>query len=470
MIIVISFLTSRKTDNAGFYLANKKSRWYVVSYGMIGASLSGVTFISVPGAVGKSHFSYLVMVLGYLVGYFVIIKVLLPLYYRLNLTSIYTYLDSRFGRSAYKSGATFFLISRIIGASFRMFLVISVLQYFILDYYHIPFVVSAGVMIFFILFYTMKGGIKTIIWTDTIQTTFMLSSLVVSFFMIAKSLDLSFSALVGQIYHSEYAQLLDLDWGSQTFFVKHFFAGMFITIVMTGLDQDMMQKNLSCRNIKEAQKNMTWMSLSLLPINLLFLTLGAALYLYAAKMGIAIPDKADQLFPLIAIHHLGVFSSIVFIIGLFAANYASADSALTSLTTSMSVDIFDLENRKSLSEKQKIFYRKLIHIGMALILYAAILLFGAINKDSVINELFTAAGYTYGPLLGLFAFGLFTKIKVNNKLIPLIVIASPFISYVLNYLSPAIGYHFGFEILILNGALTYLGLWLIRTKSGIINH
>ncbi len=465
ILLVVSYFTSRKANNDSFFKANNQSPWYIVAYGMIGASLSGVTFISVPGAVGKSAFSYMVMVFGYLFGYWVIIKILLPLYYKLNLTSIYSYLKDRFGNNAYKSGAIYFLISRVIGASFRMYLVVSVLQYFVLDYYGVPFAITVAVFIALILLYTMKAGLKTIVWTDTLQTTFMLASVVISMYYIADGMNLSLGSLANKISESDYSKVFDTDWHSPRFFIKHFVSGMFITIVMTGLDQDMMQKNLSCRNIGEAQKNMKWMSLSLVPINLLFLGLGAALYIYAGYLDVEIPAKADQLFPLMAIEHMGTFSGIVFIIGLIAAAYSSADSALTSLTTSMSIDIYNLERREDLDEKQKTRYRKNIHLLMSFIVFLVIIIFNEINEDSVINDLFKAAAYTYGPLLGMFAFGLFTKYKIKDKLLPIVVILSPIISYTINYYSPSLlGYHFGFEILLVNGLLTMLGLWMLREK------
>ncbi len=466
LLFAVSFFTSRKANNDSFFRANKQSPWYIVAYGMIGASLSGVTFISVPGAVGKTYFSYLMVVFGYLFGYWVIIKLLLPLYYKLNLTSIYTYLKGRYGIYAYKSGAIYFLISRVIGASFRMFLVVSVLQYFVLDYYGIHFVVTVGVFILLILLYTMKAGIKTIVWTDTLQTTFMLASVVISLYFIVKGMDMEIGDLVQKIKESNYSKVVITDWHSELYYLKRFVGGIFITIVMTGLDQDMMQKNLSCKNLKEAQKNMTWMSLSLVPINLLFLTLGAALYIYASYLNVDIPAKADQLFPLLAIQNMGAASGIVFIIGLIAAAYSSADSALTSLTTSMSVDIFNLEDRTDLDDKQKIRWRKNIHFGMSFIVFLVIVLFSTINKDSVITELFKVAGYTYGPLLGLFAFGLFTKYKVKDNFIPIVVILAPIISYGFNVIIPIFtGYKFDFEILVLNGLLTFIGLFLISIRK-----
>ena len=466
LLFAVSFFSSKGANNDSFFRANKQSPWYVVAYGMIGASLSGVTFISVPGSVGKSHFSYMVMVIGYLFGYWVIIKILLPLYYKLNLTSIYSYLQTRFGINAYKSGAIYFLISRVIGASFRMFLVVSVLQYFVLDYYGVPFFITVGAFILLILLYTMKAGIKTIVWTDTLQTTFMLASVILSMYFIAKGMDLDISSLVHKIKSSEYSQAIITDWHHPRFFFKQFISGMFITIVMTGLDQDMMQKNLSYRNLKEAQKNMTWMSISLVPINLLFLSLGAALFIFAGYLNVEIPAKADQLFPLLAIQNMGIVSGIVFIIGLIAAAYSSADSALTSLTTSMSVDIFNLEKREDLSTAEKIKWRKYIHFGVSFVVFLVIILFNLINKDSVINELFKVAGFTYGPLLGMFAFGLFTKIKIKDRLIPLVVIIAPIISYGFNHYIPILfGYHFGFEILLLNGLITFLGLLGIRDRK-----
>ncbi|RLD46136.1 MAG: hypothetical protein DRI86_03975 [Bacteroidetes bacterium] len=311
----------------------------------------------------------------------------------------------------------------------------------------------------------MKAGLKTIVWTDTLQTTFMLASVVISMYYIADGMNLSLGSLANKISESDYSKVFDTDWHSPRFFIKHFVSGMFITIVMTGLDQDMMQKNLSCRNIGEAQKNMKWMSISLVPINLLFLSLGAALYIYAGYLDVEIPAKADQLFPLLAIEHMGTISSIVFIIGLIAAAYSSADSALTSLTTSMSIDIYNLERREDLDEKQKTRYRKNIHLLMSFIVFLVIIIFNEINEDSVINDLFKAAAYTYGPLLGMFAFGLFSKYKIKDKLLPIVVILSPIISYTINYYSPSLlGYNFGFEILLVNGLLTMLGLWMLREK------
>jgi Na+/proline symporter len=467
LLFAVSHFTSRKSNNDSFFRGNRSSPWYLVAYGMIGASLSGVTFISIPGSVGNSHFSYMIMVLGYLVGYLVIIKVLLPLYYRLNLTSIYAYLEQRFGFYSYKSGAAYFLLSRVIGASFRMYIVVNVLQYFVLDHYHVPFALTVFLFMMLIQLYTMKAGIKTIVWTDTLQTTFMLASVGVAIYFITSKMNLSLGALIQQVSASDYSQMIVSDWHEKRHFIKQFFSGMFITIVMTGLDQDMMQKNLTCRNIGEAQKNVSWMSISLVPINLIFLFLGASLFLFANSSGVAIPEKPDHLFPLMAFEHMGLMAGIVFIVGLIAAAYSSADSALTALTTSVSVDLFDMEKRTDWDEPKKVRMRKFIHVGMSFVLLFVIVIFGSFNKDSVINELFSIAGLTYGPLLGLFSFGLFTKLKVKDNLVPLIVVIAPIISYILKLNSEEWfnGYKFGFELLMVNGALTFLGLFLIRKNT-----
>ncbi|MCF8349394.1 MAG: sodium:solute symporter [Bacteroidales bacterium] len=464
IIFSIAWFTSRKADNQSFFIGNNKSPWFIVAYGMIGASLSGVTFISVPGWVGTTGFSYMVIVFGYVFGYLVISLVLLPMYYRLRLTSIYTYLDGRFGGVTYKTGASFFLLSRIIGASFRMFLVVSILQTFVMDHFGVPFWVTVVAFILLIEGYTMKGGIKTIIWTDTLQTTFMLLAVLVSVFIILQHMDTSLTDMIATVCGSDLSTIIVTDAGSKENVVKLFFSGMFITIVMTGLDQDMMQKNLSCRNIGDAQKNMTALSLVLVPVNLLFLFLGAVLYLYAAEMAIPLPATTDQLFPLISFDYLGVVSGVVFIIGLISAAYSSADSALTALTTSFSIDILGLPKKYGHDEnllKKKRYY---VHFLMAVIIIFAIISFRIINNQAVIAQLFTFAGYTYGPLLGLYAFGMFTGYKVHDRLVPLVAVLSPVISYFFGEYAGHIfpGYQVGFELLIVNGALTFLGLFFIK--------
>lgn len=466
LLFAVSWITSRKANNRTFFIGNKQSPWFVVAYGMVGASLSGVTFISVPGWVGDTQFSYMMVVLGYLIGYFAIARILLPIYYKLNLTSIYSYLETRFGFWSYKTGAFYFLISRIIGASFRMFLVVNVLQLFVFDAWNIPFGVTIALFIILIWFYTFKGGIKTIVWTDTLQTTFMLLAVGISIYLISTRLDLSIGQLISTVSDSEYSRILITDWQSQQYWLKQFLSGIFIAIVMTGLDQDMMQKSLSCRNIKDAQKNIITLSWILVPVNLLFLFLGASLYLYAGQHGIAIPALTDDLFPTIAINHLGIFAGLTFIIGLIAAAYSSADSALTALTTSFSIDFLNIQKRESLSEKDKIRIRTWVHIGISIVVLVVIILFRAINDQAVIAKLFTIAGYTYGPLLGLYAFGLFTNIRVTDKWVPFIALASPLACFILSSFSEVLfnGYRFGFELLIINGMFTMLGLFIVKKK------
>ncbi len=467
IIFTISYITSRKADNDSFFIGNKKSPWFVIAYGMIGASLSGVTFISIPGWVGDTGFSYFMIVLGYVFGYAVISTILLPLYYRLKLTSIYTYLDIRFGRTAYKTGSVYFLISRIIGASFRMFLVVSVLQAFVFDHYHIPFWATVVIFIILIQLYTLKGGIKTIIWTDMLQTTFMLAAVVTTIFIVAQHMNTGIIDLFTEVWNNEISDIVITDTNSKQNYIKLFLSGIFITIVMTGLDQDMMQKNLSCRNIGDAQKNMTSLSLILIPVNLIFLFLGAILFIYSSHFNIINPVSTDHVFPNIAFNYLGTAAGIVFIIGLISAAYSSADSALTSLTTSFSIDILELDKKFKNNGKLLKKNRYMVHVGMSIIIIFVILLFKLINNQAVIAQLFTFAGYTYGPLLGLYAFGLFTKLNVNDKLIPVIAIIAPIISYFISSYSTELfnGYQIGFELLIINGLITFIGLILIRIKN-----
>lgn len=471
LLFTIGWISSKKANNASFFVGNKVSPWYVVAYGMIGASLSGVTFISIPGVVGTTKFSYMGIVLGYLVGYFVIANVLLPIYYKLNLTSIYSFLHQRFGINAYKTGASFFLLSRIIGAAFRMFLVVNVLQLFVFNQYHIPFTLTVVAFIGLILLYTWKGGIKTIVWTDTLQTTFMLLAVVISLFLISDHLNQPLTSLFKTIQAEGYTQMIFWDWHDKYFIVKQFVSGAFIAIVMTGLDQDMMQKNLSCRNLAEAKKNIYWMSWALVPVNFIFLTLGAFLAYYAQQQGIVYTGTSDNLFPEIALNHLGTFAGIVFIIGLIAAAYSSADSALTALTTSFTIDILGIERNTKYNEQKKTNIRKKSHFGMAIVLILVIISYRLINDEAIITKLFTIAGYTYGPLLGLFSFGIFCKRKLHDNWVPLIAILSPVISYLIQaYTPPYIGgYQFGFELLIINGILTFLGLLIISKPNPLKN-
>ena len=466
VLILISYFTGKEDSNAAFFKANKSAPWYLVAFGMIGASLSGVTFISVPGAVEAKQFGYLQVVFGYFFGYLVIAYVLLPIYYKLNLTSIYTYLRDRFGNVSYKTGSVAFLISRVVGASFRLFLVAKVLQLLIFDQYHIPFTVTVIITIALIWLYTFKGGIKTIIFTDTLQTLFMLISVIVTISFLASALDLnSISEIYTHVKESTLSKTFFFgDVNDAQYFIKSFLAGMFITITMTGLDQDMMQKNLTCKNLKEAQKNMVSFSVVLIFVNILFLVLGLMLTQYANQHGIT--AKKDDLFPTIAmLPEIGVITSAFFLLGLIAAAYSSADSALTSLTTSFCIDIIELDKKPKASQKR---IRKQTHVFISIVLVIVIVLFDAIFKDvSVIWELFKAAGYTYGPLLGLFAFGIYTKVQLKHKYVWIVAIIAPIVSYFINEYSVDLlsGYQIGFEILIINGILTFLGLILIRRKQ-----
>jgi len=465
LLLVISWFSSRGAGNEAFFIGERKSPWYVVAFGMIGASLSGVTFISVPGWVADSQFSYMQMVLGYLLGYAVIANLLMPLYYRLQLTSIYSYLEERFGRSSYKTGASFFLLSRIIGASFRLFLVASVLQLTVFETWNVPFYVTVIVTIGLIWLYTFRGGIKTIIWTDTLQTFSMITAVVVSILLITRSMDLSLGEMIGRVMESGESKIWVFDgWQKENHFFKHFLSGVFITIVMTGLDQDMMQKNLSCKNIKEAKKNMYLMSISLVPVNLVFLFLGAVLIQFAAFSGIAIPEATDNFFPLVATGgYLPQVVGIFFIVGLVAAAYSSADSALTALTTSFTVDILEAQKWE---ERRLTRTRRWVHLAISVVLGLVIMLFRLINDESVISAIFRVAGYTYGPLLGLYAFGLFTRLQVRDRLVPLLAILSPALSFLLSHFSEQLfnGYQFGFELLIVNGSIMFLALLLTSRK------
>ena len=461
ILYIISYVTGKNDSNDTFFLGNKNSPWFVIAYGMIGTTLSGITFISVPGWVATSQFSYMQMVFGFFIGYIIISRLLLPLYYKLELTSIYYYLKLRFGNSSYKTGSAFFLLSRTIGASFRLFLIATVLQFAVFDSWNIPFYITVIVTISLIWFYTYRSGMKTIIWTDTLQTTFMLLTVIIIAYTLITRLNLDFFSTFQLISTSDYSNIFFIDdWTDKKFFFKQFFSGVFMAIVMTGLDQDQMQKNLSCRNLKDAQKNMIVFSTILIFVDLIFLALGALLYIYSDTFGIITPNNADLLFPNIALNSgLPPYIGILFIIGIIAAAYSSADSALTSLTTSFCVDILEFDKQPPLEQVKT---RKRIHLLMSFILLCVIMLFNAINDQSVIKSLFTVAGYTYGPLLGMFSFGIFTKFNVNDRFVPVIAILSPIICFILNLYIP-----FGFELLILNGVITFLGLLIIRRDISI---
>ncbi len=471
VLFIVGYFTGKNDSNEVFFKASKKSPWYVVAFGMIGASLSGVTFISVPGWVENSQFNYMQVVFGYLFGYLVIAYVLIPIYYRMNVTSIYEFLKHRFGKSSHITGAFFFFVSRVLGASFRLYLVASVLQYFIFDAWNVPFVVTVMLSILFIWIYTAKGGIKTIVWTDTLQTLFMISAVVVTIYTILNSFGWSFTDLMSNSTFKEYSTMFVFDdFLSKSYFFKSFFGGMFIAITMTGLDQDMMQKNLTCKNTKEAQWNVVSLGVVLIFINFIFLTLGALLFMYAKKEGISVPmvdgtPKTDLLYPEIALNgNLGMFLSITFVLGLIAAAYSSADSALTSLTTSFCIDFLQIEDKP---EKEQKSIRKKVHILVSIGLIGVIVAFKYLLKDNVISSLLQVASYTYGPLLGLFAFGIFTKINIKDKWVWIIALFSVFVTYMLQKYSVQLlgGYQFGYELLIVNGLITFGGLYIIRKKD-----
>ncbi|MEM6720124.1 MAG: sodium:solute symporter [Bacteroidota bacterium] len=488
VLILISYFTGKDDSNETFFKASRKSPWYVVAFGMIGASLSGVTFISVPGWVRDSNFSYMQVVFGYLVGYFIIAYVLMPIYYRLNVTSIYQYLEDRFGVVSYKTGAFFFLISRILGASFRLYLVAIVLQRYVFDAYGIPFAVTVILSIVLIWLYTFRGGIKTIVWTDTLQTLFMLIAVGVAIYLILGDLNMSFGDFWSSESLGQYSQIwFTDDIMAKNYFIKSFLGGLFIAVCMTGLDQDMMQKNLTCKNLGDAQKNMVSFSVVLIVVNFIFLLLGALVFMYATKHNIEVPlmdgkPKTDLLFPEIALKGgLGISLAVVFLLGLIAAAYSSADSALTSLTTSFSIDFLRIEKQPEDQQKKT---RKLVHIAMSIVLIIVVIIFNSLSNKSVIDNLLTIAGYTYGPLLGLFAFGIFTKYKIKDQHVWWITGISIAFTYILaNFgtyymyfsqeietlaeattLSKAQFYQFGYELLPINGLLTFIGLVLIRRQ------
>ncbi len=464
ILIGISFLTSRKADSQAFFTGNRKSPWYVVAFGMVGTALSGVTFVSVPGEVGNSAFSYLQFIFGNIIGFWIVAAVLLPLYYRLNLISIYTFLEQRFGSYAHKTGSFFFLISKLIGAAFRLFIVAVVLQIGFFDAFNISFSVTVTVTIGLVWLYTFRAGIKTIIWTDTLQTVFLIGAVIFTIASIAKGLEWGTGTMVSEIMEDPNSKIFFWDWRSGNNFFKQIVAGMFITIVMVGMDQDMMQKNLSCKNIKDAQKNMVVFSFAFLFTVFLFLCLGALLYIYSKKHNIAIPENTDDLYPLLALHYFGLPVAVFFLLGIIAAAYSSADSALTALTTSFSVDFLKIEKFEE-NKRQKM--KKWSHLLFSVLLILVILFFRAINNESVVVAVFRVAGYTYGPLLGLFVFGMYSRRIVADKWVPLVAVISPVICFFISKYSSIIfnGYQFGFELLLVNGLVTLTGLFIISKKN-----
>nr|WP_203583482.1 sodium:solute symporter [Paludibacter sp. 221] len=465
VLLLISFVVGRKSsDNNAFFLGNRQSPWWIVAIGMLGSSISGVSFVSVPGMVRSIDFTYMQTVIGFFFGYIVVAKVLLPLYYRLNLTTIYTYLEQRFGKYSYKTGASFFLLSKTIGAATRLYIVVLILQTFVFDAWNIPFVVTACGTVVLIWLYTFRSGIKTIVWTDTLQTLVMLATLVLIVVQVTKQIDMNTSEIASTLMHSEKTRIFVFDdWHSKQNFFKQFFSGIFIVIVMTGLDQDAMQKNLTCRNLRDAQKNMYWYGISFIPVNFLFLVLGAMLLMLATQNGIELPTVSDEILPLFASQYLGKTVLVLFIIGIVAAAFSSADSALAALTTSFFVDILGMQKEEENKARHN---RIIVHIGISVVFILVMLLIKTFNNKSVIDVIYTVVSYTYGPLLGMYAFGLFTKRQVNDRLVPYIAIASPIICGALGWVSTHYwDYSFGYELLMLNGLLTFAGLWLISMDS-----
>lgn len=480
-LFYISHRVSKKDDgNDAFFTANKNSKWYLVAFGMIGTALSGVTFISVPGEVGAAsgeQFKYFQFVLGNAIGFIIITKLLLPLYYRMNLTSIYGYIEQRMGLYSYKTAATIFLISRTVSSAFRLYLVVIVLQRFVFDYYNIPFALTVLISLLLIFSYTYRGGLKTIIITDTLQTFFLVTSVFLTIYFICDSMNLSAVGAFNEVKNSNYSQIFFFDdfLGSKFHFVKQIVGGMFVTIAMTGLDQDLMQKNLSCKNIGDAQKNMFTFTGIFVIINIFFLSVGALLYIYAEKNGIAIPvdlitnkPRTDLLFPEIALNHLSTIPAIIFLLGIIAATFVTTDSALTALTTSFCVDFLGMGKAENSHKQNTVRKRHIVHISFSALIFLVILIFNSINDSSVVGMIFKVASYTYGPLLGLYAFGLFQKSRnVNDKLVPFICLLAPFLTYIINENSKILfsGYVFDNELIVLNGLLTYIGLFVTSSHS-----
>lgn len=461
-LLWISWYTARGAGNQAFFLGNKSSPWYIVAFGMIGTSLSGVTFVSVPGTVATSGISYLMVVFGYFIGYMGVAFILLPLYYRLQLTSIYNYLQHRFGMTSYKSGALLFIVSRTVGATARLYLVIHVLQELVMKDLQVPFVVTAIVILLLILAYTFKGGVKTIVWTDTLQTTFMLGGLIACVIYVLHHLGLSFGEAWSSMQAEGYSKLLITDPLSPAHYIKHLLGGAFIALTMTGLDQEMMQKNISVKTLGDSQKNVVVLSIILIFVNFLFLFLGGVLYLYSNHYRLGL--TGDDLFPTLAMQYFPPAMGLVFIIGLISALFPSADGAITALTSSFCLDILGIRRNPNLSEEQQTSLRRKVHLSFALVFLLCVMIFYWIDNRSIIDLILKLAGYTYGPLLGLFAFGVLMKSKLKEPLVPVVCLAAPAITWILADTVPVWfnGFKFGYELLLLNGMLTFTGLWLVR--------
>ena len=461
ILLIVANRTSRNSNNESFFIGNRSSNWMLVAFGMIGTSLSGVTFVSVPGAVGKESFAYFQITLGYLIGYAIIAYVLLPIYYRLNVTSIYNYLSTRFGFRSYKTGSAFFILSRTLGATARLYLVVEILQYSILESFHVPFWLTTVIILIMILLYTYKGGVKTIVWTDTLQTTCMLAGLIICVVFILNKMGLSFTDSIHQINQKGYGKIFFTDINSKLFFVKQILAGAFITITMTGMDQEMMQKNLSVRTLTNSKKNVLTLSFILAIVLLLFLFLGGLLYLYAGQQNVTV--TGDKLFPEIALHHMPPLISVIFIVALISALFPSADGAITALTSSFCIDILGMKRREDWTELEKKKVRQKIHLTVAFIFLVFVMIFKWVNDPSMISVILKVAAYTYGPLLGLFSFGILTKRKVIDKFVPIVCVLAPIICFFLDKFQKDIfgKYEIGLELLIINGLLTFIGLYLI---------
>lgn len=465
VLMLISYFVGKKgSDNDAFFLGNKKSPWYIVAIGMLGDSISGVTFVSVPGMVGQFDMSYMQMVLGFFPGYLIVAFILLPLYYRLNLTSIYGYLDTRFGNSSYKTGASFFILSRIVGSASKLYLIALILQTLIFDQWHIPFYATVAGIIALIWAYTHKSGMKAIVWTDALQTICLLAALVLIIWQVASKLGFDVSQVIDTVRTSPHSRIFFFDdWASKQNFFKQFLSGIFIVIVMTGLDQNMMQKNLTCKNLKDAQKNMVTYGFGFIPMNYLFLALGILLLAFISANGIAMPEKSDQILPMLATQYLGLPVLICFTIGIVAASFSNADSALTSITTSTCVDILETEKKDKQTSKK---IRSRVHVLVCIVFFITILLIDHISQNSILDTIYKLASYTYGPLLGLFFFGLFTKVNIKDRFAPIVCILAPAISYLTEFiLLKFCNYQVGYEILLLNGLLTAIGLFCISQRK-----
>lgn len=465
VLLVVARITGKGSDNHSFFIGNKNSNWMLVAFGMVGTSLSGVTFVSVPGAVAKDGFAYFQITIGYLLGYLAISYVLLPLYYKLNLTSIYNYLGTRLGFLSYKTGSSFFILSRTLGATARLYLVVNILQEAILNSFGIPFWATTLIILAMILLYTFEGGVKTIVYTDTLQTSCMLAGLVICVFYILQTLGLGFGESLDQMQSHGYTKIFFTDPNSSLFFVKQIVAGAFITLTMTGMDQEMMQKNISVKNLKDSQKNVMSMAVVLMLVILIFLFLGGLLYLYAEKLGITV--NGDKIFPTIALEHMPPVVSVIFIIALISALFPSADGAITALTATFCIDMLGINRNENLTEARRKKIRQTVHLGFAALFLLFVMVFKWVNNPSMIGVILKIAAYTYGPLLGLFAFGMLTQKSVKDKFVPYVCVAAPLLCLLIETNQAKLfgSFEIGLLVLLINGSLTFLGLMLVSGKG-----